>query len=161
MQLSAASFHRPRSKNGFTWGAGPVMLIPTATNDFLRLGKFGNGPTVLALKQFNGWTIGALINNFWSVAGDATRSELNQMFVQQFTVYNWKTGAGIGLNTEWTQNWVANTSTLVITPQFSGVTKMGKQTVQLLIGPRFNIAAPEASKADLGIRAQLVLVFPK
>jgi hypothetical protein len=48
-----------------------------------------------------------------------------------------------------------------MTPQVSGVTKLGKQTVQLLIGPRIPVAAPSNNKASFGIRAQFVLVFPK
>jgi hypothetical protein len=149
------------SKNGFTWGAGPVMLLPIATNDLLGSKKFGVGPTVLVLKQFSGWTIGALVNQIWSIAGDENRSDINQFFFQQFTVYNWKSGAGIGLNSEWTQNWESTNTTIVITPQFSGVTKMGNQTVQLLIGPRLPLVAPEGGKADFGVRAQLVFVFPR
>ncbi|WP_348799635.1 hypothetical protein [Flavobacterium adhaerens] len=58
-----SGFFSPKnSKNGFTWGVGPALLIPTATDDFLGTEKFGVGPTAVALKQMNGWTIGALMN---------------------------------------------------------------------------------------------------
>lgn len=36
---------------GIIWGAGPVFLIPTATDDLLGGEKWGIGPTVVALKQ--------------------------------------------------------------------------------------------------------------
>lgn len=150
------------SRNGFTWGAGPVFLVPTGTNDFLTTKKFGIGPTAVALKQVKGWTIGALMNQIWSVAGDDNRSDVNQMFVQPFVAYNWKSGAGVGLNAEWTQNWEGSNSTVWLNPVFTAVTSIGKQKTQFLFGPRFNLAAPTSNaKADLGWRAGMVFLFPK
>jgi hypothetical protein len=149
------------SKNGFTWGAGPVLLLPIGTNDFLTGKKFGIGPTAVALKQSGGWTFGALINQIWSVAGSESRPDVSQMFVQPFFNYNWKSGAGLGANMEWTQNWQANTSVLWLNPTIAGVTALGKQKVQLAAGPRFNLAAPESAKSRFGVRAAVVLLFPK
>jgi hypothetical protein len=149
------------SKNGFTWGAGPVLLLPIGTNDFLTGKKFGIGPTAVALKQSGGWTYGALINQIWSVAGSESRPDVNQMFVQPFFNYNWKSGAGLGANMEWTQNWQASTSVIWLNPTIAGVTALGKQKVQLAAGPRFNLAAPESAKSRFGVRAAVVLLFPK
>jgi hypothetical protein len=149
------------SKNGFTWGAGPVFLVPDATDDKLASKQFGIGPTAVALKQFNGWTIGALANQIWGVSGGEGRPKVNQMFVQPFLAYNWKSGAGIGANMEWTQNWTANSSTLWLNPNISAVTSLGKQKTQFAIGPRFNLAAPAGGKADWGWRAVVVFLFPK
>ncbi|WP_373396114.1 hypothetical protein V8V91_15920 [Algoriphagus halophilus] len=63
---------------------GPALLLPIGTNDFLTTKKFGMGPTAVALKQSNGWTIGGLINQVWSVAGNEDRPDVSQMFVQPF-----------------------------------------------------------------------------
>jgi hypothetical protein len=149
------------SKGGFTWGAGPVLLVPVGTNEFLTSKKFGIGPTVVALKQAHGWTFGALINQIWSVAGSDDRPAVNQMFVQPFINYNWKSGAGAGTNLEWTQNWQAGTTILWLDPTVSGLTSLGKQKLQLAVGPRFNLAAPESAKSRFGVRAVVVLLFPK
>jgi hypothetical protein len=149
------------AKNGLTWGVGPVFLVPIATNDFLGTKKFGVGPTALVLKQTHGWTMGALVNQIWSVAGASDRADVNQMFVQPFVSYNWKSGAGLGVNAEITQNWEGSTTSVFINPTISGVTKIGKQTIQLLIGPRLQLAAPNGNKAAFGVRTMLVFVFPK
>ena len=37
-------------KNGFVWGVGAALLVPTAINELLGTKKFGLGPTVIALK---------------------------------------------------------------------------------------------------------------
>lgn len=65
------------------------------------------------------------------------------------------------MNSEITQNWEGNSTTAFINPTISGVTKLGKQVVSLVVGPRFQVAAPEGSKADFGVRAALTFVFPK
>jgi len=148
------------SKGGLTWGVGPVFLIPTGTDDLLTSKKFGLGPTAVALYQTNGMTIGALFNQIWSVAGDADRSDVNTLFFQPFLNYNWKSGAGIGGNFEVTQNWEADTTTVWFNPTISAVTSLGSQKTQFAVGPKFNLAAPSANKADLGVRAVVVFLFP-
>ena len=105
--------------------------------------------------------MGALVNQIWSVAGDTSRSDVSQMFIQPFMSYNWKSGAGLGLNAEITQNWISSTTSVFINPTISGVTKLGKQIVSLAIGPRIQVAAPDGSKADFGVRAAVTFVFPK
>lgn len=149
------------SKNGLTWGGGPVLLLPTGSDLVLTTKKFGIGPTAVGLMQLGGVTLGALINQIWSVSGDENRPDVNQMFVQPFFVYNWKTGAGLGFNFEYTQNWETDQSTVWFNPVISGVTSLGKQKVQLAIGPRLNLVAPSTSRADWGVRAVVVFIFPK
>jgi len=157
-----STFLSPKeSKNGLTWGAGPVFLIPTGTDDYLTTKKFGVGPTAVALLQKNGWTYGALINQIWSVAGSSSRQDISQMFFQLFITYNWKSGSGLGANMELTQNWKSNTTSMWLNPTVSGLTSLGKQKVSLAIGPRFNIVAPGASRADWGVRAVIIFLFPK
>ena len=156
-----SAFFSPVNSEKLTWGVGPAFLLPTGTNDFLTTKKFGMGPTAIALKQTNGWTIGGLVNQIWSVAGNADRPDVSQMFVQPFLVYNWKSGAGLGANMEWTQNWKASTATVWLNPTISAVTSLGKQKTQFVVGPRLNLAAPDGGKADWGWRAVVIFLFPK
>lgn len=156
-----SAFFSPVNDSKVTWGAGPAFLIPTGTNDFLTAKKFGIGPTFVGLYQNNGWTMGGLANQIWSVAGSDSRPDVSQLFVQPFVVYNWKSGAGMGANMELTQNWKADTTTLWFNPNASAVTSLGKQKIQVVIGPRINLAAPKGAKADWGWRAVLIFLFPK
>jgi len=149
------------SKNGFTWGAGPVFLLPVGTHDLLTGKKFGIGPTAVALKQSKGFTIGALIGQVWSVAGSDSRPDVNQMFFQPFFTYNWRTGAGCGFNFEYVQNWEASTSTVFFNPIITAVTSFGKQKLQMGVGPRINIVAPSGMSSDWGWRAVAIFLFPK
>jgi len=156
-----SAFFSPSQSEKLTWGVGPAFLLPTGTNDFLTTDKLGVGPTAIALKQTNGWTIGGLINQIWSIAGSDDRPDVSQMFLQPFVVYNWKSGARVGGNLEWTQNWKSSDATIWLNPTFSAVSALGKQKVQWVIGPRINLAAPDDAKADWGWRAVLIFLFPK
>ncbi|HEX5155084.1 MAG TPA: hypothetical protein VFW07_26755 [Parafilimonas sp.] len=45
-----SGFISPKAtKNGITWGAGPVFLLATGTNDYFATKKFGIRPTAVAL----------------------------------------------------------------------------------------------------------------
>jgi hypothetical protein len=148
-----------KTHNGVTWGVGPAFLVPIATDSYLGTGKFGIGPTAVILKQTNGFTYGALANQIWSVAGEADRASVSQLFVQPFFTYNWKSGAGIGLVGSITQNWETKINTTTITVPFTGITKFGKQIIQLAVGPQFPVTGNPI--ASFGWRAQLTLIFPK
>lgn len=154
-------FSPSHPKNRLTWGAGPALLIPIATKDYLGTKKFGVGPTALVLKQGGGNTLGLLANQLWSVAGDKERADVSQLFVQPFFAHSFSSGASIGGNIEMTQNWKANTTLVFLNPTISGITKIGKQPIQLVIGPRIPLAGPEASKPAFGIRSVIIFVFPK
>ena len=51
-------FLSPAKTGKVIWGAGPALLIPTATNDALGTEKFGVGPSIVALVQPGKWTTG-------------------------------------------------------------------------------------------------------
>jgi len=154
-------FSPSHPKNGLIWGVGPAVLIPTATNDYLGTQKFGLGPTALILKQGHGNTFGFLANQLWSVAGDKDRQDVNQLFFQPFFSHSFASGASLGGNIEMTQSWEANTTLLFLNPVISGITKIGKQPVQLAIGPRIPLSGPESSKPVFGIRSVIIFVFPQ
>jgi hypothetical protein len=63
---------------------------------------------VVVLAQSPHWTIGALINNVWSVAGSGGRPPVNQMLLQYFINYTMKKGWYITLQPIITANWRAS-----------------------------------------------------
>lgn len=156
-----AFFAPANLKNGIIWGAGPAFLVPIGTNDLLSTRKWAGGPSLVLLKQANGLTFGFLVNQLWSFAGDENRSAVNQAFLQPSFTKNFKSGAGLSINSEMTFNWEGGTTTIFLIPTVSGVTKLGKQPVSMAIGPRIPLSGPEGIKPDFGLRAALTFVFPK
>ncbi len=63
-------YFAPKTKpNALIWGVGPQFLLPTAMPGVLGQGKWGAGPTAVALVMPGPWVIGALVNQMRSVAG--------------------------------------------------------------------------------------------
>jgi hypothetical protein len=73
--------------SGIIWGAGPVFLYPSATDDRLGTEKFGLGPTAVLLRQQGPWTYGGLANHIWSVTGNKQRTDVSATFLNPFLSY--------------------------------------------------------------------------
>ena len=65
--LNVTFFLSPAKPGKIIWGVGPVLLLPTATASVLGTDKWAAGPSVVALVQPEGWTIGLITNNVWSL----------------------------------------------------------------------------------------------
>ena len=148
---------------GLIWGLGPVFLYPTGTHPFLGTGTFSIGPTLVVLEQVGGWTVGALMNQLWSVVIEEHRSSLSQMFLQPFVAYTTKTHTTFTLSSESTANW-NNTPgdakwTVPLIFQISQILKIGKQPISLQIGAKYYADSPRYGP-DWGVRFALTLLYP-
>ena len=145
---------------GWIWGAGPVFLFPTATDDLLGTEKWGAGPTAVVLKQSNGWTYGALANHLWSFAGDDARQEVNLTYLQPFLSYTTKTQTTFTLNAESTFDWENKQWTVPVNLSVSQLVKIGGAPVQFSLGGRY-YAEKADSGPDWGLRFGVTLLWPK
>ena len=85
---------------------GPVLLLPTGSNDLLTADKWGAGPTAVALKHEGRVTYGVLGgNHIWSFAGDAKRSDISSTFIQPFATYGWPGGWSATVTADSTYDW--------------------------------------------------------
>ena len=98
--IVATAFFSPAKSGRIIWGAGPVFLLPAATNASLGSEKFGVGPSVVALTQPGPWTVGVLFNQIWSVSGANDRDDVNSTFLQPFLNYNLGGGLSAGVSVE-------------------------------------------------------------
>jgi hypothetical protein len=78
---------KAKGPGGIIWGVGPALFIPSDADRLLSSGKWGAGPTGVALIQDSGWTLGILANQNWSYAGESNRRDVNQTFLQPFITY--------------------------------------------------------------------------
>ncbi len=147
-------------ESGWIWGAGPVFLLPTATDDRLGTEKFGLGPTAVALKQDGGWTYGALANHLWSVAGDGGRQDFCATFLNPFVSFTTKKQTTLSLSTESTYDWENSEWTVPLAASVSQLGKLGKQPVSFSLGARYYADKP-AGGPDWGLRFSVTFLFPK
>jgi hypothetical protein len=157
--ITASQFYSPKAptKGGWIWGAGPVELIPTATDDKTGSKKWGLGPTVVALKQEGKTTIGMLANQIWSVAGDSNRPDVNSLFIQPFYSIALKGGRSYTFSTESSYDWNSNQWTAPLIAQVQQIMKFGTQLVNVGVGAKYYVAGAP----DWGLRAVVVLLYPK
>jgi len=147
--------------SGWIWGAGPALLLPTASDDLLGTGKWAAGPTAVALKQQGPWTYGFLVNQLWSFAGDNNQDDVNLTFMQPFVGYTTSDAWSFDLQTESTYNWDSEQWNFPLVFLVSKVTSIGSQLVQVQAGTRYYVDSFEGGPAGWGFRLSLTLLFPR
>lgn len=155
-------FFSPSNSGSFTWGAGPVISFPSTSEPTLGSGKWSMGPTVVALKQTGPWTYGALVNQVWSVAGDADRADVSQMFLQPFVAYTTKSLWTVTLQSESTANWEAASDkwTVPINLLFAKLSSFGPFPASYQFGGGVFVARPDGAPS-WKIRGAIVLLLPR
>lgn len=143
-------FFVPPTMNGFTWGIGPALQYRTGTDTLLTTGKWGAGPTVVALQQTGPWTVGVLANHIWSYAGDSSRRDVSNTYVQPFIAYAAVGGWTYTVNTQSTYDWVAQQWSVPLLFQLSKLTKFGNQPVSLAAGIKYWVTSPDNGPHGVG-----------
>lgn len=162
--LTPTFFFSPANSGKFVWGAGPVFLLPTATDETLGQGKWGAGPSIVGVYTKGPWVVGALVNNIWSFAGDSDRADVNQMTLQPFVNYNFKDGWYLSSSPIITANWEADNDHRWLLPvggSIGRVFKVGKQPINASLGGYYNVVSPDDTGPQWQIRAQIQFLFPK
>lgn len=150
------------SDSGWVWGVGGAFLFPTASHDVLGSGKWGAGPTAVALKQMGPWTIGGLTNHIWSYAGDDDRNYVSSTFVQPFITYITPTKTTFAINTESSFDWNSTSWNIPINLMVSQMIQIGGQPLQLQVGARYWANSPHEEQTNTwGFRMSLIMLFPK
>jgi hypothetical protein len=144
---------------GWILGAGPVLYYPTATESELGAGKWGAGPTLVALRQEHGFTYGILANQIWSFAGWGDQN-VSATYLQPFVAFTTKTYSTFAVNTESTYNWESSEWTVPLNFQIAQLLKIGGKPVQFQIGYRYYAERP-AGGPDWGLRFTITFLFPK
>lgn len=148
------------TEGGWIWGAGPAMLLPTATDDLLSGEKWGAGPTAVVLKQEGGWTYGALANHICSFAGDDARDDVSATYLQPFVSYTTKTSTTFTLNTESTYDWTHEQWTMPLNLMVQQIVKIGDQPIALTLGARYYADKPDDGP-EWGLRFAVIFLFPR
>lgn len=146
---------------GWIWGAGPVLLLPTGSDESLTADKWGAGPTGVALKQDGPWTYGGLFNHIWSIAGEDDRPDVSMTFIQPFISYTTPEAYTFTFNTESTYDWETEQWSVPINLNASKVVKFGNQLASVGGGIRYWADGPESGPHGWGARVAITLMFPK
>ena len=145
-----AALLSPAHVGALAWGIGTVLQLPTASHDALGQGKWGAGPA--AGMQWTGsqWTLGLLVMNTWSFAGEASRPDVNQMEIQPTVNYTFPDDSnryltfGPTITADWQvggeQRW-----TVPVSLGIGQLLKFGRQSVNLQASTYYNLVSPPGS----------------
>ena len=156
--ITQSLFFSPKATSGgWTWGAGPVIHVPTGADAFTA-DQWGLGPTAVAVKQAGPWSYGALVNHKWGVSGSGPAESVT--FLQPFLAKGLGKGVTATANLESTYDWNASQWTIPLNLQVSKVTKLGSQRASVFGGGRVYLDAPDGGP-DWGLRLGVTLIYPK
>ncbi len=145
-----------------TWGIGPSISFPSATDEKLGTEKWSAGPSAVALVQPGPFVIGTLVRQLWSFAGDDDRQDVSQLLIQPFANYNMAGGWFLTSAPIITANWEASSDDTWLVPLGGGgrVFKIGPQPVNMSLQAYYNVEKPHFGP-DWSLRFTVALLFPK
>jgi len=147
--------------SGWIWGVGPAFLLPTGSEDELTADKWGVGPTGVVLRQQGPWTYGGLFNHLVDFAGDDDRSDISTTFLQPFMSYTTPNAVSYTLNSESSIDWENHDSSVPINAIISKVLPIGGHPFSFGGGLRYWVKSADNGPEGLGLRFQVVALFPK
>jgi hypothetical protein len=156
------AFLSPKNPGKWIWGAGPVFLLPTATDDVLGSDKWGIGPSFVALSMPGKWVVGSLFSNVWSTGGSGDQ-DVNLFTWQVICNYNLPKGWYFVSTPIITSNWKADSSDKWTVPFGGGVGKLlriGKLPINTQVQAFYHVEKPDYGP-EWSIRVQVQLLFPK
>jgi hypothetical protein len=158
-----SAFLSPRElKNGWLWGVGPIVQIPTVSGPGMGSNIWGAGPTAVIVYSKGPWVTGVLANNVWSFGG--TRGPLGNAYssflMQPFVNYNFGGGWYVGSSPIVTANWDTSGRkwTVPVGANAGRVFKIGKQPINVLFGAYYNLVTPQYGP-DWQLRTQVTFIF--
>ncbi len=148
------------TKNGYIWGVGPAILLPTSTEEDFSNDKYAIGPNVVVLKQSSGWTRGILGYHLFDLAGSG-KEDVNFTFFEPFLAYSNKKGGTISINTEATYDWNKENLEVPINLLLKKVIPINSHLFQFMIGPRYYAVDYDGGPEGWSLRGGITWLLPR
>lgn len=161
--INLSLFFSPRSPSasGLIWGVGPVLLLPTGTDDLLTADKWGAGPSAVVLAMRGRWTMGVLANHIWSFAGESSRQDISNTFVQPFASHTWPSAWTASVTSESSYNWKDEQWSVPVNVSVAKLIRMGKLPVSLAGSVGYWVDSPPSGPEGVRFRLQATFILPK
>jgi hypothetical protein len=159
--ISTAMLFTPAKPGKIIWAVGPTLTWGSVTPG-LGFEKFALAPSALGLYQNNGWTIGVIAQNSWSVAGPSDSADINLFYAQIFIVKNLANGWYVNSAPIITANWEAPSGSQWNVPLGAGfgrLFRVNKLPINAQIGWYSYLTSADDSSGQL--RFQLQFILPK
>lgn len=149
--------------SGIIWGAGPIILLDSASEPSMGAGKYGLGPAGVALKQLGPWTVGGLGYYLKDIEGDDGLPEVEQIFLQPFLSYQFDDKlTSITVQTEATRDLEEDETSAFFLAQYNRMFTIGKQIMQWRLGVRHWYEDGDGTGPDsTELNARITFLFPQ
>ena len=148
--------------NGWLWGVGPVIQIPTISSSDLGSSVWGAGPTAIIVYTGDKIVGGALVNAIWSFGGTKGPfgNSYNTSLFEPFINYNFGQGWFVYSDPNITANWQAKGTKWTVPLGAGGgrIVHVGKLPIKLNAGLFYNVAQPTYGGRWV-LNAQLTMIF--
>lgn len=157
------AFFSPSKPGRVIWGVGPVIEMPTNTDDRLGTDTWSAGPAAVVLSMPGNWVLGMLAQNIWDFSKDGDEADINKALIQPIINYNLQEGWYLSATTTITANWEAESGEEWTVPLGGGVGRLlriGKQPVDMKLMGYWNAEKPRFG-ADYSLQFTVKILFPK
>ncbi len=161
--IQFSAFLSPAKPGEFIWGVGPILQMPSGTDDSISQGKWAAGPSAVVLRMEGHWVYGALANYLSSFAGQGDRGAVSQWLIQPFVNYNMPDGWFFVSAPIITANMMADSSQRWTVPLGGGagrIIRVGQLPLNISLQGFYNVATPDAGP-DWSIRFAVQILLPK
>jgi hypothetical protein len=146
----------------FSWALGPTWSFPTATSSSLGSGKWEVGPVALALYKTHNVTTGALMEYWWSFAGDESRDSTSHASILYFFYYSvgtWQFGTNptISFNDKATSG---NKWNVPIGLTVGKTVKIGGLPMKIQVGLDYSVVHQRDFGEQWKVKLQITPVIP-
>jgi hypothetical protein len=161
--ISFTAFLSPsHDVNGWLWGVGPVVQLPTISSATLGSSVWGAGPSAVIVYSGGPWVAGALLNNVWSLGGTPGPSgnSYSNFLANPFVAYNFDEGWYLSSAPNITANWqvIGTKWTVPIGGGGGRIFLIDALPVDLSVSAYYNAIRPTFG-ANWQLSTQLTFVF--
>ena len=163
--ITFSAFLSPtKTIDGWTWGVGPIVELPTATNKTLGSNVWGVGPAVVAVRTAHPWVYGLLVNNVFSLGGTSGPAGTHYSFMTINPFINYNFGGGLVCrhlagHDRQLGHWRRPNGRCRWARQFGRLIKIAdKLPVNLLVGAYYNALRPTGT-GTWQLRTQVTFIF--
>jgi hypothetical protein len=163
LDLNWTAYITPKPTGDFSWGIGPSLTIPIASDNRLGSGKWSLGPSAVLVWQPKKWTIDAIFRQLWSVGGNDERPDINQFYIQPLVAYNLNNGWAVATMPVITANWDYIDSEKWLVPVGAGINKLfklNKTPILLMCHYYYHAVKPNFAPSS-ELRVQLSIILAK
>jgi hypothetical protein len=153
----------PNRKDGIVWGVGTTMKFPTASDDDLGAEKWQVGPAAMLFAIGRPWVAGALVQSWFSVAGEGSARNTRQTDIQYVVRYAlpraWSVGVGPTVSIDWKQSG-DDKITLPIGLGLTKTVRIGRFPVKLRGEVQYSVVRPDTFGTEWSFVFRIAPVIP-